>query len=84
LATFIQNNADSGWNTAKDATSNQLGSAWDGPFDGPGNAMAESAGLDALVAAAATLDDNGDDYVSNALIFCWRNSAARSRQGMLI
>jgi hypothetical protein len=44
---FIQKNADSVRNTARDATTNQLGSAWDG------NATAQGAGLDALVAATA-------------------------------
>lgn len=51
---FLQRNADSVWNRARNQVDDVFTGVWSGPFDSAhANAATQSSGLDALVAAAA-------------------------------
>jgi predicted alpha-1,6-mannanase (GH76 family) len=52
--TFLEHNAQTLWDKARDHKSNLFGPVWSGPFDkSHSNAATQCSGLDALVAAAA-------------------------------
>jgi predicted alpha-1,6-mannanase (GH76 family) len=52
--TFLEKNADSIWQNARDAQSGIITGTWSGPFNSTyANAASHSSGMDALVAAAA-------------------------------
>lgn len=51
---YILHNAESVWKNARNATTNQLGVDWNGPFSTP-DAGTQSSALDALVAAVAVV-----------------------------